>query len=149
MKHGGGPIMVRRALSTSGVGILKLSEGHMNSITYRSVPCFHLHSDCFPWARGGYSSRIMHLVILQTLQQWLTDHHVKVLPWPSQSPDMNPIENLCVTLLAKPFKRKGPATKENWTMSWGRGGLKSFWTLLEACLKQTTMCKRCREWPTK
>jgi len=28
-------------------------------------------------------------------QEWLCKKHIKVLPWPSQSPDLNPIENLC------------------------------------------------------
>ena len=41
----------------------------------------------------GLFNRTMHLVTLQS-KDWFTKHKVKVLSWPAQSPDPNPIENL-------------------------------------------------------
>ncbi len=44
--------------------------------------------------------------IHQNQQKWFTDHKIKVLPWPSQFPDWNPIEKLLGEL------------KPAWTSKW-------------------------------
>ena len=49
-------------------------------------------------------------------KKWFLDHNVKVLSWPAQSPDLNPIENLW-NVVKVVLKGKKPTNKDElWSL---------------------------------
>ncbi len=96
VKHGGGSVMVWGCFAASGPGWLAIIDGTMNSALYQKILKENVRpSVCdlklkhLGYAAGHWS---------QTHQQvhlWMAqEKQMKVLEWPSQSPDLNPIEML-------------------------------------------------------
>ena len=47
----------------------------------------------------------------RVVRRWLEDQQIPMLPWPAQSPDLNPIENLWATL-EQQLRECQPVTRE-------------------------------------
>ena len=86
VKHGGGSLMFWGCFSSSGTGQLCKVDGIMNSLKYQDIlqrtGQWTFQQDNDP----KHTSK--------STKEWLQKKSWRVLEWPSQSPDLNPIENL-------------------------------------------------------
>ncbi|KAK3521948.1 hypothetical protein QTP70_020049 [Hemibagrus guttatus] len=97
VKHGGGNIMLWGCFSAKGPGRLIRVKERMIGAMYREI----LSKNLLPSARAlkmkrgwvfQHDNDPKHTTL--ATKEWLRKKHFKVLEWPSQSPDLNPIENL-------------------------------------------------------
>ncbi len=104
-------VMIWAAMSSAGVGPLCFLKSTVNAAIYQEI----LEHFMLPSADKLYGDA--DFIFQQDLapahtakgtKSWFNDHGVTVLDWPANSPDLNPIENLCGIV-----KRKMRDTRPN------------------------------------
>lgn len=96
VKHGGGHIMVWGAFSSAGVGPLVRIEGTMDAVLYRSILAEHM----LPYAKKNMPRGWLFQQdndpkhTSKLVKEFFNKNKVRVLDFPSGSPDLNPIEHL-------------------------------------------------------
>ena len=123
MKHGGGSIILRGCFAAGGTGALSYIDGFMRKENYVDILKQHFKTSVRKLKLGRRWLFQMENDLKHTskvVEKWLKDNKVKILEWTSQSPDLNPIENLwaklkkCASKEAYKPDSVTPALRKNW-----------------------------------
>jgi DDE superfamily endonuclease len=154
VKHGGGNFMVWGCFSRDSIGPIQRIEGIMDQVMYKGI----LKDTMLPHAKNqmprGWifqdDNDPKHTA--KSVKEFLATEKVRLLEWPSQSPDLNPIEHLWEHLDRQLTGRK-PSNKddlfEKMKVAWNEIPLDVVINLVDSMPRPCQAVINARGYPTK
>ena len=144
VKHGGESVMVWGCFSAYGMGPLHRIEGIMDKYMYKDILKNIMEPYAYEYLPIKYTFQHDNdpKHASKIVKQWFVEVKINVMVWPSQSPDLNPIENLW-EILDKQIRSEHFSNKEKLLQvlqrAWSSIDYKIIMNLIES------MPRRCKE----
>ncbi|CAD6199297.1 unnamed protein product [Caenorhabditis auriculariae] len=149
VKHGGGSCMVWGAFSGSGIGPLHRVNGIMDKHVYKDI----LQNQMLPHLRAtGRGSVYQQDNDPKHTSLFVKSRRVNVMGWPSQSPDLNPIEHLWEELERRCANKRAKNCNEKFAQllsEWNQIPMSTIDTLLNSMQRRCQAVIDARGFATK
>lgn len=153
VKHGGENLMVWGCFRRSGTGPLVRIDGRMDAQNYVEI----LEKNLLPYEDDLPLSWIFQQDndpkhTSRLVKNWLSREKIRVLDWPSQSPDLNPIENLWMQLEKQIRKRQITNREDLWVVlqeEWHKISIDYCAKIIDSIGRRCQTVIKAKGWPIK